>query len=251
MKYARILSCALTIGEKMLCCGAEVSRVEDSIVRICSAYGAERVDVFAITSSIVASADFEGKTYTQTRRIKGHRTDFDMLDRLNSLSRTICNDAPNEDFIEENIQKITQKKGYPTVLYALGWALTAGSFTVFFGGGLIDGILSAIIGILLMFCVKFLEGKGINKVYSNLFTSFLVSTLAYTFVKLGIGANADKIIIGNIMLLIPGVALTTAIRDLISGDIIAGMLRFCEAILVAGAIAGGYFITVMLFGGAL
>ena len=64
MNYERLLSCALTIGEKMLCSGAEVSRVEDSIIRICSAYGADRVDVFTITSSIVVSVSFAQNTYT-------------------------------------------------------------------------------------------------------------------------------------------------------------------------------------------
>ena len=251
MKYAKLLYYALTIGEKMLTCGAEVSRVEDSIVRICTAYGAARVDVFAITSSIVASADFEGKTYTQTRRIKGQGTNFEMLDALNNLSRTICATTPDENYIEDALNEISERKGFSLVVTALGWGLTAGAFAVFFGGTFVDGAISAFIAILLTFFVKFLEKKGINKIYSNLFSSFLITTLAYAFIKLGVDANSDKIIIGNIMLLIPGIALTTAIRDLISGDMIAGILRFCEAILVAGAIAGGYFITVMLFGGAL
>lgn len=58
-----------------------------------------------------------------------------------------------------------------------------------------------------------------------------------------------QIIIGNIMLLIPGVALTNSIRDMISGDIMAGMLRFCEACLVSLAIAAGYIIAALIFGG--
>ena len=47
---------ALNIGEEMLISGAEVSRVEDSVRRICIAYGAEKVDVFTITSAIVVTA---------------------------------------------------------------------------------------------------------------------------------------------------------------------------------------------------
>ena len=62
----------------------------------------------------------------------------------------------------------------------------------------------------------------------------------------GIGISADKIIIGNIMLLIPGLALTTSLRDLIGGDIMSGVLRFCEACLVAIGIAGGYFAAMMI-----
>ncbi len=246
MKYARLLSNALTIGEKMLCSGAEVSRVEDSIIRICSAYGAQRVDVFTITSSMVVSVDFEGKTYTQTRRITNYRTDFDMLDKLNNLSRYICKNIPDESYIEEQVKSITTKKDYPKYVRLLFWAVTAGAFTVFFGGRITDGLISAFIGFLLMLCVEFVEGTGINKIFSNLICSFCVTLLAEFSVYCSIGISADKIIIGNIMLLIPGLALTTSLRDLIGGDIMSGVLRFCEACLVAIGIAGGYFAATMI-----
>ena len=241
MKYAHLLSDALTIGEKMLCSGAEVSRVEDSIVRICSAYGAQRVDVFTITSSIVVSADFEGKTYTQTRRIKSYTTDFDMLDKLNNLSRYICANTPDEDETEAKLREILGKKDYPFFVRLIFWAITAGAFTVFFGGSITDGITSSFIGALLMLCVEAVDRTGINKVFSNFFCSLFVTAAAHISVYAGIGASEDKIIIGNIMLLIPGLALTNSLRDLIGGDIMSGVLRFCEACLIAAGVAAGYF----------
>ena len=51
------------------------------------------------------------------------------------------------------------------------------------------------------------------------------------------------------MLLIPGVALTNSIRDVISGDIVSGMLRFAEAMIIALAIAAGYILVSVVFGG--
>ena len=59
----------------------------------------------------------------------------------------------------------------------------------------------------------------------------------------------DKVIIGNIMLLIPGVGLTNALRDLLVGDNIAGLIRLIEAVIMALAIAAGYFLFVFLVGG--
>ena len=54
--------------------------------------------------------------------------------------------------------------------------------------------------------------------------------------------HVDKVIIGNIMTLIPGIGLTNAIRDLFTGDSIAGLLRSIEAVLTALSIAAGYYL---------
>ena len=74
---------AMTIGEQLLCCGAEVGRVEDTIRRICLAYGATRADVFSITSSIVTT--IYGEDFgicTQTRRVPGMANDLGRLEDL-------------------------------------------------------------------------------------------------------------------------------------------------------------------------
>jgi uncharacterized membrane protein YjjP (DUF1212 family) len=52
------------------------------------------------------------------------------------------------------------------------------------------------------------------------------------------------------MLLISGVGLTNGLRDLLTGDSIAGLLRLIEALLSALAIAAGYFLLVSIVGGA-
>jgi uncharacterized membrane protein YjjP (DUF1212 family) len=55
----------------------------------------------------------------------------------------------------------------------------------------------------------------------------------------------DKIMIGDIMLLIPGIAMTNSIRNMLVGDTISGIMRLIESLLWAGALALG-FMTVML-----
>ena len=59
-----LVSTALDLGEQLLQCGGEVARVEDTIRRLCHAYGADSVDVFTITSSIIVTAHFQsGDSY--------------------------------------------------------------------------------------------------------------------------------------------------------------------------------------------
>lgn len=61
--------------------------------------------------------------------------------------------------------------------------------------------------------------------------------------------NADKIMTGTIMLLIPGMSIGSSIKDLMSGNLIAGILQFTEALMVALAIALGFSAAVLIFGG--
>ena len=61
--------------------------------------------------------------------------------------------------------------------------------------------------------------------------------------------HADKVLIGIIMLLIPGIMLTNSIRDILLGDIISGSLRLVEAILMAATLALGMMAAIWLMGG--
>lgn len=239
---------ALELGEQMLSVGAEISRVEDSIRRICLAYGVERVDVFTITSSIVVT--IYGSAFgaiTQTRRIRSPlQQDMTRLDLLNRLSRDICAGHMEPDWIRARLEDIRRSPQYSFPARVLIYALISSVFSLFFGGAWQDALVSAGIGAVL--CVV---GRGVQSVQLNNFLAALISScvgglLALIAVKLGLGLSADKISIGNIMLLIPGIALTTAVRDMFGGDTISGVLRFCEAVLLSMTVAFGFVLTLRM-----
>ena len=252
MEAEQLLTCALDIGEQMLISGAEIGRVEDSLRHICTAYGCSRTDVFTITSSIVVSIeDAQRKFYTQTRRITSTITDLTRLDKLNALSRRICREKPDYAFVQEQLRIICQAKTYPLWLEALASALVAGSFAVFFGGCWMDGLASALVGFGLRYATWLLQKARMNAIFTNVVASFAMSFAAIVMTRLGFGDHVNMIIIGGIMLLIPGIALTNSLRDMISGDIMSGLLRFFDAILMAAAIAAGYILAASLLGGVL
>lgn len=252
MNPEQLICCALDIGEQMLLSGAEVGRVETSIKLICTAYGCSRTDVFTITSSIVVSiVSAEGVHLTQSRRIMGGSTNLTKLDRLNSLSRELCRTTPDFAYVEEKINAICAKKAFPLWVEALASALIAGSFAVFFGGSWADGAVASVLGLGLRYVTWLLQKAGMNQIFVNAVSSFLLSFCAISLVRLGLGQDTNMIIIGNIMLLIPGIALTNSLRDMISGDIMSGMLRFFDAVLVAAAIAAGYILAAQVLGGGI
>ena len=252
MDREQLLSAALDIGEQMLISGAEVGRVEAAIRYICTAYGCRRTDVFTITSSIVLSVeDGEGIHGTQTRRITGTHTDLTRLHRLNDLSRRICRERPDYETVRSQLAAIEATKTFPLWLEVLASGLIGFSFAVFFGGCWIDGLVAALLGCGLRLTTWLLQKAAMNAIFTNVVASFLLSLCAIWLVRHGIGMDANKIIIGNIMLLIPGIALTNSLRDMISGDIMTGLLRFLDAVLVAAAIAAGYILAAQLLGGGL
>ena len=252
MEPDQLLTCALDIGEQMLISGAEIGRVEDTVRHICTSYGCRRTDVFTITSSIVVTIeDRERKTFTQTRRITATHTDLTRLHRLNALSRSICNSTPDYATVQQLLLEACVHKGYPLWMDALASALVAGSFAVFFGGHWSDGLISALLGFCLNFFLYWLRKARMNQIFTNVVASFFMCFAAIALTRAGLGKDVNQIIIGNIMLLIPGIALTNSLRDMISGDIMSGMLRFFDAVLVAAAIAAGYILAAQVWGGVL
>lgn len=244
----KVLHCAMSVGELMHTSGAEAGRVEDTIRRICMAYGATRVDVFSITSSIVTTMFCDGfESCTQSRRVSPMKNDFTRLDKLNHLSRWICSKRPEPEEIMVRIEKIriTRTYGFWTQLFF--YAMISGVFTVFFGGNLRDMAASAITGAFLKSFEAFISRASLNSLLTSLLCSSFGGLIANLLVVLGLGIHTDLISIGNIMLLIPGVMFTNSLRDMFSGDTITGLIRCAESLLIAVTVALGFTFANFLF----
>lgn len=246
----RLFYLAMDIGEQMLIVGAEVYRVEDSLNRILKAMGATRVDVFVITNNMTVTVyTDDGASKTQTRRIKDTGTDYEKLHKLNALSRKICSQKMSADEIERELISISSSKKYPQWLISLAYSLISGAFTLFFGGGLVESAVSFLVGFVVSFVVLICDRTIKNKIFAKFMSSLVATALAFVAVQFSLISSMDKVLIGNIMTLIPGVGLTNAVRDLFVGDSVAGVLRTIEACLAAFAIAAGYFVLIFLTGG--
>lgn len=244
-----ILRIALDIGAGMLKSGAETHRVEIAIEKICRAYGAEHVEVFSINSLILGAVRMEDGTYSsQSRRIQNISNDLISLERFNRLSRELCNETPDFAVVDEKIREIKRSSKYPFWLFILGNILAAGGFAVFFGGSWRDGIAAGIIGAAVSFISTF-EANYLNSIMKTLIISFFAGTLACLSTIIGLGENTNLIAIGTIMLLVPGVLLCNAMRDLFSNDTLTGVLKIVQALILAMMISIGYALPIILFDG--
>lgn len=246
-----ILRIAMDIAEGLLTSGAEIHRVELALETICRAYGAAHVEVFCINSLMLASLRMPDQSYTsQTRRIKQVSTHLSRLERYNTLSRQICRDVPPIAEVDRMIREIKQAKPYSRILVLLGYMLASGGFAVFFGGTLRDGMAGALVG-LVIWLLDQIPFDIANHLVKTLLLSLCGGIAAHLSVMAGLGQNVDMIIIGSIMLLIPGLAFGNAMRDLFGGDLLSGSLKIVQSCMIVVMIAIGYAVSILLLGGAL
>ncbi len=256
MEYSKLLDMATDLGYELAMAGAETFRVEESITRVLAAYGVE-AEVFAIPNYLIVSiVTDDGTPITRMRRIGAHGNDLDAVEKFNGLSRAFCNRTPDPD---TGMQWLDMVRGmishYSRGMECLGWLIGAGGFCLLFGGGWMDSICAGICGIVVGLASKQFEKHHANPFFRTMTTSFIMAILAYAMGALGLAANSDAVTIGALMILVPGLLFTNAMRDIIYGDTNSGINRIVQVLLTAIAIALGtavaWWITDDLWGNAV
>lgn len=235
-----LLDVALEIGYQLLKNGGEIYRVEDSIKRVLIAYGAEGVEVFAIPSCVIVTLKMQGsEPLTRIKRIRSAGTDLDRVERYNDLCRSVCATCPPEAEVRAALKKADEAQPYGLWIQVAAYALIAFSFTLFYGGNLADALCAILCGAAVKLVVHKMNQLHTNTFFLNIVASALAAVIAMACARLGLMQHSDKVIIGTFMTLVPGVAITNVMRDIIAGDLIAGISRLTESLLVATAIALG------------
>ena len=231
MNCDALLNLAMEIGCQLMRSGAEIYRVEESVYRLLQAYGGEDAQVFAIPSCLIVSLRAsDGHPVTRMRRIPPHGTDIELLERCNELCRTLCRTVPPLEQAQEQAQRLSERRVYRPAQVLLGYALAPAFFTPLFGGGARDALCALLCGS---------RWLGNNSLLRTVVCSAVAALGSVVLVRMGVGVSVDLITIGVLMLLVPGVALTNAMWEIMAGDVYSGMSRTTEAILTAAGIALG------------
>ncbi|ACD23460.1 threonine/serine exporter family protein [Clostridium botulinum] len=239
MDLNKLLKVSTFAGKIMLESGAETYRVEETICRICTSFGVDQADSFVIPTGIMVSISHDDEVVSLVKRVTSRGVDLNKIDKINDLARKTQIELLSIDEFNKELIEISKGDRYSNS-YTFFWsAISAGSFAMLFGGNIKDFIVATIIGLIIKIVITICQRLSINEFFVNSLCGAICAFLALIFIKLNIGSNLDKIIIGAIMLLVPGLTITNAIRDTIAGDLLSGMTKALEAFLVAVSIAVG------------
>ncbi len=240
MEYELLLDLTIKLGHRLAMSGAETYRIEESITRILSAYGIQS-ETFSIPNCLTISIETEdGKPMTRMRRIGYHGNDLDSVERYSNLSRKICAETPEpKEALRWLYEADDAHLDYKLPFYLAGNFLAALGFGIFFGGTLIDGLCAGACGVLVGIINRLMIKQKVNPFFSTLTAALILAVAAYGLGSMHIADNTDMVIIGALMLLMPGLIFTNALRDIIFGDINSGINRIVQVIMIASAVAIG------------
>lgn len=251
MEMESLVEYTLTIGRQMMECGAEAWRAENTMARIIRAYGLEVLDAHALASQTALTVkNRNGEHYTSTCMVLPDKTGTNLqrLEDINAAARYICDAVPDLDDLPRALDRSGPRWSWPEMF---GYLLGGGGFAVFFGGTVLDGLVAAFIGFLIYCMEQFRRAHRQHRTIYTLVACFLSGILARAVCGLDLGINLDMVVIGDIMIFIPGLSLVNGVRELFYTDILTGIYRMTEAFLGAGAIAAGYAAAMMIGGGLL
>lgn len=240
MNYDILLELATDLGYRLAMNGAETFRIEESIRRILAAYGIDS-EVFAIPNCLTVSIETpDGKPLTRMRRVGFHGNDLDNVEKYSNLSRKICAEKPDPVVARQWLTDTDHSlRTYSLLIHLLGNYLGAFGFAIVFGGSFIDGICSGLCGLLIGYINKLLGKFKVNPFFATIASAFIMAFASYAMGATGIPSNTDTVVIGALMILVPGLIFTNAMRDIIFGDTNSGINRIVQVLIVAAAIALG------------
>ncbi len=240
MNYNLLMDLAIDLGYELAMSGAETFRVEESVTRLLTAYGVDS-DVFAIPNYIMITIrDGSGTPITRMRRIGYHGNNMDSVERFSSLSRALDSEIPELPVAHAMLAETRRRcRSYSLRSQYLGHIIGAGSMGVFFGGTWMDGLCAGLCGLLVGVVDRYLDRLKANQFFRTITAAFLMAMLAYGLSALGLAPNPDAVTIGALMLLVPGLLFTNAMRDIIYGDTNSGVNRIVQVFLIAVALSLG------------
>ncbi len=245
MKTKEVMEIALLAGEILLISGAEVYRVEDTINRISKSYNVD-CECFVMPAGIFISSNGEGDGFVSyVKRIKDRSTDLHRIELINSFSRKISDNPLPYSEAKKELDRIKNNPYFSFPLRLASAAVIAFVYTLLLRGNLVDGIVALFIST----CIYTFKEK--TNIGGFQFIQLLISGIFAGAVGIGLKKliptlNVDVTIIGGIMILVPGFAITNGIKDALFGDIVSSLSRIGEAIYVVVAVGIGVAIMLLL-----
>jgi uncharacterized membrane protein YjjP (DUF1212 family) len=243
----RILKLAGRAGCILLINGAEIFRVQETMLHVLNAFGIVNCNVFVVSNGIFATVN-EGtpEALSLVRYLPLGTVNLSRIDMVNQVSRSICAGELDLSEAEALLDRAETFMPERPFMHVLACGVGAAGFCYLFGGSIPDSVAALLIGMALQPLLFFLQKKNtgfIKYIWGSLMVTLLSGMAAMVFPALDI----NRIVIGSIIALVPGVVFSTSIREFFNGDYLSGVIHLISALITAVCIALGVCGAILIF----
>ncbi|MCI5771731.1 MAG: threonine/serine exporter family protein [Clostridiales bacterium] len=230
--------------------GGETYRSEETAEKMCQGFGIEKMDVLAMPTGVTMTVQSEdGESMTRIVRVRQRAINLARIDACNCVSRKVAAGKMNAEEAYRTLEAIRTSPPFPQSMMLVACALSSGFFAVMLGGMWIDFAVACVCGLVTQALLPCLHKRRVPTVLTGMISGFFTALIALLSRAYFPQINIEAVISGAIMPVLPGMAMTSAIRDTIRGDLVSGGARSVEAVLSAVLIAAGVGIMMSLWGG--
>ena len=180
------------------------------------------------------------------KRIRGGQSNIAVIAEVNALSRAFSAGEISADQVRQALERLRQEGVPGEPGEAAHWRRRCFGLRGDDGGTWLEGLVAGVVGTVVLVVVSRMERRFprvIQAAVGAIVAAFLVATVGPYF-----QLNVNVTILGAVMVLAPGMVITTAIRDLLGGELVSGLSRSAEALVIAVAIATGVAVVLSLGG---
>ncbi len=240
----------LNAGTLYLEMGGPTSRLESKLIQVASSHGF-KLEVFATPSAVFVSLvghDNKELTASGLRRTCERSINLYALREVDAIIDRVESDkmsfAGGMNALDE---LLSQKPIYTSSVMLAACLLMGTSGSLLQGGLLIPALLSGVLTAFMSLVIKpFFKKRGFTGVFYVFGSVFVISVMSLLFEVL-LGFPASLIWIGPLLMLVPGLSITTAVSELADHNFVSGMVKLTKSILVLLAMATPIFLAHDLF----
>ncbi len=243
-----IVDLALWCGQLQLQHGADTERAENTIHHLGTGLGCDWIDAFISPNAIVITTLSGGEFRTRTRRlVRFGGVDMNIVAAVNDLAYQVEAHTADRLRIRQELEEIdTMPKLYNRWLVVLLVGLACAAFSKLFGGDWPAFAVTWIAASAAMIARQELTRHYFNALLVVVATAFVATFIAALGVILQVGSTPQIALAASVLLLIPGVPLINASKDLLQGHMVTGIVRGVSGALITLSIALGIGIAITL-----
>lgn len=233
-------------GTLLLQSGSEIYRVEDTMIRIAHSQGIMDCNALAMPVAIFFSV--ENTNVSRMKRNLKTNYNIEKVCDVNQVSRQLVNGEISLDQAFAALKELKDKRlPYSKTQLTLAATISAPFFSIMFGGNFYDA-LGAALATFFGFAFSLYVDKYVRIPFVTAFAgAFVFGLLAQIWTRYsGLDTSADLIIAGSVMPFVPGIALTNAVRDIMTNHINSGMSKLFESLLITLALGAGTSVALIL-----